>query len=190
MSLAARRAGPGSWPISARCIVASAGRAPGSGPRRSVLRGFCGVLRRDVRAVLIVGVVSEFGVVLDAGGGGYASGLSHGHFLVLPLLGLLLDLRDLVRLRLLRCHSRRESHRPRRVAWILLRRTARAESAGVLVGSAHSLCVCLSRCPVTLSSLGYVEITAFISSRCSAYPLRGVVTQHSQHESLVACDSG
>src|SRR5208337_1972012 len=60
-------------------------RAPRRGPHRRVLCGFCRVLRRDVSAELVVGVISEFGVVLDAGGGS-ASGLSHGLFLVLPLL--------------------------------------------------------------------------------------------------------
>src|SRR5580693_5225835 len=49
-------------------------RAPCGGTRRTVLRGFRRVLRRDLRAVL---VVSQLGVVLDARSG-YASGLSHG----------------------------------------------------------------------------------------------------------------
>src|SRR6266699_1315322 len=60
-------------------------RAPCDGPPRSVLRGFCRVLRRDVRAELVAGELSDFGVVLDAGGVD-ASGLSHGLDLVLPLL--------------------------------------------------------------------------------------------------------
>src|SRR3984957_19689194 len=50
-------------------------RAPGRGPRRTVLGGFCGVLRRRVRAVLVVRGAGDFRVV-DVGTG-CASGLSH-----------------------------------------------------------------------------------------------------------------
>src|SRR5690242_7191392 len=59
-------------------------RAPRDGPRRGVLGALGGVLRRGVRAELILGVLAGVDVVLD--GGGAASGLSHGLDLVLPLL--------------------------------------------------------------------------------------------------------
>src|SRR6267378_1698258 len=59
-------------------------RAPRDGPRRGVLGALGGVLRRGVRAELILGVLAGLGVVLDDGGA--AGGLSHGLDLVLPLL--------------------------------------------------------------------------------------------------------
>src|SRR6266568_4577231 len=102
LARARKDADPGDGLLAAASARGVAGdhRTPGDSPRWSVLCGFCRVLRRDVRAELVVGDVSVVGVVLDAGG--RASGLSHGLFLVLPLLDLLLDLRDLVRLRPLR----------------------------------------------------------------------------------------
>src|SRR5690348_18504610 len=78
--------------------VAGHHRTPRDRARPRVLRGFRGVLRRGgLPAELVVGrELGGFDVVLDAGG--CASGLRHA---CVPLLCLLLDLRDLVRLRLL-----------------------------------------------------------------------------------------
>src|ERR1700677_59924 len=70
-------------------------RAPGDGARRSVLCGLRRVFRRNVGAELVGGVLRVLDVVLGLG----ASGLSHGSSCFLYLL---CDLRDLVRLRLLR----------------------------------------------------------------------------------------